>query len=83
MTFSWANAKAKARQKLEYRVGKLAIHNPDFKIAHPELVKETLNKSITNKVETKKYVVKIMDKKQKYASPPPPSIVPKRYNRSV
>ncbi len=53
MPFSWVNAKLKAREKFEYRVSKLAKSNPDFKVAHPELVKEILNKSITNKVETK------------------------------
>lgn len=81
MPFSWSNAKLKAREKFQYRCEKLATSNPDFKLAHPELVKELLNKSIQNKVETKKYCQKVMDRKQKYASMPPPSVVIKRYNR--
>ncbi len=82
MAFSWANSKIEARQKLQYRCEK-DCDNPDFKAKHPELSKELMNKSIINKVETKKYVQKIMDRKQNYASRPKPSVVIKRYNRSV
>ncbi len=63
------------------RVQKLATSNPDFRSQHPELVKELLNKQISNKVETKKYLDKLMDKKFKYSERPKPSVIIKRYNR--
>lgn len=80
MTFSWRNSKIKAKAKKYERL----VHdadNPDFKSQHPELSKELMNKSIINKVETKKYLDKIMDKKFKYAERPKPSVIIKRYNR--
>ncbi len=83
MTFSWANPIIKAREKKYSRCLLLAIHNKDFQVSHPDLVKEITNKSIQNNVETKKYVNKIMDKKLKYAERPKPSVVIKRYNRIV
>ncbi len=55
--------------------------NPDFKAKHPELAKELMTKSIENKVETRKYVDKIMDKKLRYAEKPKASVIIKRYNR--
>ncbi len=63
------------------RCGSLAISNPDFKIQHPQLVKELLNKSIQNKVETKQYIAKMVEKRFKYAQIPRPSVIIKRYSR--
>ncbi len=61
----------------------LARANPDFQIAHPELVKELMNDQIANKVETKKFIKRICDKRKKYGEIPKPSLVIKRYNRVV
>ncbi len=81
MGFSWKNQIAKREKKLLYRVEKLAIVNPDFKAAHPELVRE-LETGVT-RVEIKKYVKKIMDKSMKYGQVPKPSVIVKRMNRVV
>ncbi len=82
MPFSWTNHKIKARSKMLYRC-EMDCDNPDFKNKHPELSKELMNPLNTNHTETKKYVQREMDKKQKYGEKPKPSVIIKRYNRIV
>ncbi len=81
--FSWENHKKKTEERMLVRLESLARVNPDFKVVHPELVKELLNKAMINKVETKKYIQKILLKKFKYGEVPKPSIIIKRLNRVV
>ncbi len=83
MAFSWANQKIKTKKHMLQRMKQLANHNPDFAIKHPELVKELLNKSLSNKPETIKYINKKVGKSFKYGETPKPSVVIKRYNRNV
>ncbi len=83
MTFSWANSIARAKKAKLVRYEMLAIHNKDFQVQHPELVKELTNKLSTNRTETKKLINKEFDKRTHNKKHPPPSVVIKRYNRSV
>ncbi len=83
MPFSWHDEIAKRPAKLLVRFKSLAISNPDFKVQHPNLVKELLNDQISNKIETKKKIKDICDKGCKYGKVPGPSVVIKRYNRVV
>lgn len=80
MPFSWQERKKLARETM-YRRCVQDCDNPDFKAKHPELAKELMTKSIINKVETLKYVNKIMDKKLHFSEKPKSTVVPKRYNR--
>ncbi len=81
MTFSWAGQKLKVRKKFILRTQILAMVNPDFRIAHPNLVKEV--ETGTSDVEIKKYCNDICDKHFKYGKTPEPSIKIKRMNRVV
>ncbi len=83
MTFSWKNQKLKTELHLLQRYTSLATANSDFAIQHPELVKELLNKSLSNKVETKKFIKDKLGKKFKYGEIPKPSVIIKRMNRVV
>ncbi len=63
------------------RMKSLARSNPDFKIVHPELVKELLNDSLANKVETRKFIQKKNERADKYGKIPKDSVIIKRFNR--
>ncbi len=77
----WAIQKEKTRKHLLARYTSLASANHDFGVQHPNLKKEILNKSIQNKVELKKFINDMLDKKFKYAQLPKDSVVIKRFNR--
>ncbi len=81
MAFSWLNHIKKTETKLTLRTLQLLVINPDFKIKHPELVRELEAGNST--VELKKYVKKIVEKRSKLAKVPKPSVIVKRYNRVV
>ncbi len=81
MPFSWKHQYEKQEVMLLRRYTSLANSNPDFRIKHPNLVKELLNKSINNKVETKKYIKDKVIKQRNYARTPKDSVVIARFNR--
>ncbi len=81
MPFSWANQKEKTKVHLLQRTITLLRMNPDFQVNHPELARE-ISKGIT-KVETKKYVDKLILKKFRYGETPKDSVIVKRLNRRV
>ncbi len=81
MAFSWKHHSEIREKKLLFRMKSLARSNPDFKIAHPELVKELLNDGMANKVETKKFIRSKNERADKYGKVPKPSVIIKRFNR--
>ncbi len=83
MAFSWKHCIERTEQHWMEKLACLSNSNPDFRAQHPEIVKEMLNESIKNKVETKKFILKKMEKAQRYSEIPKPSVVIKRLNRVV
>ncbi len=81
MPFSWGNSKKKTEKKMLYRVSRLAVINPDFRIRYPELAREV--EMGNTRVEIRKHVENIMKKKLKYGAVPKPSVIIKRMNRVV
>ncbi len=81
MAFSWKHQFEIREKRLMVRMKSLARSNPDFKIAHPELVKELLNDNMANKVETKKFILKKTERIDKFGKVPKPSVIIKRFNR--
>ncbi len=79
MGFSWKMALERAELHQLDRLDKLCHCNPDFQVAHPNLVKEANTNTTT--VERKKFVKELMAKRLKYARVPKPSVIIKRYNR--
>ncbi len=83
MPFSWKRSKERAKIHYFARMKSLARNNPDFKVRHPELVKELLNDSIKVKVESQKFLDRKFEKVFKYGETPKPSVIIKRLNRNV
>ncbi len=83
MGFSWKHHFDQQEARLLQRLTSLARVNPDFQVAHPELVKELSSKMIVNKIETKRYIQKKLKKSRKYSEVPKPSVIIKRLNRVV
>jgi len=81
--FSWKHHKKRTADRWLVRAACLARGNIDFQIAHPNLVKELLNDTIVDKIETKKWINKKLEKTFRFAEIPRPSVVVKRYNRFV
>ncbi len=79
MPFSWENNKKKSEIKLLYRNKILVKTNPDFRMAHPELAKES--ETGNTDVEIKKFTNKQIARRIKYAQVPKPSLIVKRLNR--
>ncbi len=84
MPFSWENQIRKLLEKQMYRCERLVKGgNVDFVTRYPELARELLDDSIKVKVQTKKYVVRIIERNLKYGKIPKPSVIVKRMNRVV
>ncbi len=83
MPFSWQHQYLKIPKKLTQRYNSLITGNPEWVVKHPNLAKEFLNKSITNKIEMKKFVDEQVLLRTKYGKVPKPSVIIKRYNRVV
>jgi len=82
MSLFWKIQKDRVAPKLMERYTSLAKGgNPDFIANHPNLVKELLNDDIKNKIETKKYIEKKIERDFKYGHVPKPSVIIKRLNR--
>ncbi len=77
--FGWRNENLKTKNRLLRRTKTLALSNPDFKTAHPELAREA--EAGNTDVEIKKYVRLKLERVEKYAKVPKDSIIIKRYNR--
>ncbi len=75
--------KKRRKELLLLRYTHMATANPEWAARNPNLAKELINKSVANKVETKKYIDKETAIKFKYGEIPKPSIIIKRYNRVV
>ncbi len=83
MPFSWKHALERAEKSQLKRYKSLATCNQEWVANHVNLAKELNNESNTTKVETKKYIREEIAKRFKYGETPKPSVIIKRYNRSV
>ncbi len=83
MAFSWKHRIEETEKHWMDKIACQSHSNPDFRAQHPDIVKEMLNESIKNKVETKKFIAKKMQSAKNYAQVPKPSVIIKRYNRVV
>ncbi len=79
MAFSWQRNIKRTKIKLLQRTQSLARSNSDFRIVHPELVREL--ESGNTDIEMKKYVDDKIKKRLKYGQVPKPSVIIKRLNR--